>query len=147
MLGAAATAFVSSANAAQAQPGSRDAMRREVESRTRAMSAAFARADMRAVAAFYADDGEIYTPGGAVIRGRRAIDRFWDHVQHPKSWTMTTILFGGSTDEPHQLVESELVHEDDASRSVSRVYCLFIWQRGTDGKLRVRVDMFTPIHD
>src|SRR5919204_2212186 len=90
MLGAAATAFVSSANAAQAQPGSRDAMRREVESRTRAMSAAFARTDMRAVAAFYADDGEIYTPGGAVIRGRRAIDRFWDHVQHPKSWTMTT---------------------------------------------------------
>jgi ketosteroid isomerase-like protein len=135
--------FIATAAGAQANP--RDVIRREVEAQTRAMSAAFVRGDMNAVAQFYADDAEIYTPGGHVVSGRRELDRFWRKVEDPVSWTMTTVEAGGSTSEPHHLVESVMIHGRGQDRSVSRVYCLFLWRRDADGRLRVKVDMYTPM--
>lgn len=119
-------------------------LRSEVEAQTRAMSAAFARDDMRAVARFYADDAALYHPGGIVTRGRAQLDTFWSRIEHPVSWTMTTIDVGGSRDEPHQLVASVLVQDEAGGhRTVSRTMCLFIWRRDASGRLRVHIDMYT----
>lgn len=130
-----------------AQPATRETIRRQVDAQTRLMSAAFARGNMVDVARFYADDATIYSPSGEITEGRRALDRFWQKVRHPHSWTLETLDVGGSIDEPWQLVESTLVTRDGSHRSVDRVTCLLIWKRGADGRLRIHVDMFTPLRD
>ena len=119
----------------------RAAIRREVESRTQAMSEAFQRGNLRAVARFYADDAKILA-SGTRVEGRAEIDRFWLKIRNPLAWTMETIDVGGSRDEPFQLVRSTLVERTRNHADTSFAMCLLIWKREANGQLRIRLDVY-----
>ena len=119
----------------------RAAIQREVEGRTRAMSQAFQRGDLRTVARFYADDARLYA-SGTRIEGRAEIDRFWEKVRNPSSWVMETVDVGGSRDEPYQLVRSTLVERARGHADTSFTMCLLVWRREADGQLRIRLDVW-----
>jgi len=122
-------------------PVDRAAIRREVESRTLAMSEAYRRGDMRGVARFYADDARLYSTG-TMIEGRAEIDLFWRKVRNPLTWTMETVDVGGSRDEPYQLVRSILIHGDRVHADTSFTMCLLVWRRDANGQLRIRLDVY-----
>jgi ketosteroid isomerase-like protein len=124
----------------------RAAIRREVDSRTRAMIEAFERGDLRTVARFYADDARIYASGTA-IEGRSEIDRFWLKIRHPVSWELETIDVGGSRDEPYQLVKSTMVDGLDRHKDTSFAICLLVWRREADGTLRIRIDLYANLSE
>ncbi len=120
----------------------RAAIQGEVERQTRAMSEAFARGDLAAVARFYADDAQIYGAGDLPIRGRAAIDRFWQRIRHPRSWALDLIEVGGSKDEPYHLVRSTLIEQAGMHADTSLTTCLLVWRRQADGRLLIHLDVY-----
>jgi uncharacterized protein (TIGR02246 family) len=118
------------------------ALRREIEELNRGMEAAFNRGDMRAVARFYADDAIVAGPGGAVVKGRAAVDRYWEGIRNPRSWKLDVIEVGGSADDAYQVGRSTLVSGPAGSERTSVVDFVVIWRRGADGKLRIYMDFY-----
>ena len=130
-----------------AQSPARQAIQREIEAATRGMAEAFAKGNLLEVARYYADDAKFYKPSGHLVSGRREIDRFHLQIEKPVSWSLETVDFGGSADEPWQLVESTMRDGDRQHLSASRTMCLLIWRRAADGRLRIHMDMYTPVRD
>ena len=121
--------------------GSTDALRREIESLNRGMEAAFNRGDMKAVAAFYADDGQVIGPNGPAARGRQAIDEYWAGVRQPRSWKLDVLQVDGTREMAWQLGRSTLVAGPEGSR-VSIVDFIAIWKRQPDGTMKITMDFY-----
>lgn len=56
-----------------------------------AMENAFNQGDMDAVAGFYLDDAVMLAPNQEPVRGREAIDAYWNQISHPVSWELEII--------------------------------------------------------
>lgn len=141
-LAVAGLAACGDASAQQGMP--RAELRRELEAATAAMERDFARGDMLAVARAYADDAQMIPPSGhEPIRGRAALDRFWRKLEHPRSWRMETLDWGGARDEAWQLVRSTMVEGTEASPRPAVVRCLLVWRRESGGAWRIHLDMWT----
>jgi uncharacterized protein (TIGR02246 family) len=116
------------------------ALRREVEQLNRGMEEAVNRGDLKAAAAFYADDAIVRTAGQIVAQGRKQVDEYFTGIAHAKSWKLDVIQVGGTRDNAWQVGRSTLVHGQPERTSV--VQFLVIWQRQRDGKLRVALDYY-----
>ncbi len=69
----------------------------DIRSVNTAMEEAFNAKDFLKVAAFYADDAVLLSPGGRTTQGREAIDKYWQNIANPVSWELEVIVV--STDE------------------------------------------------
>jgi uncharacterized protein (TIGR02246 family) len=116
------------------------ALRREIEQLNRGMEDAVSRGDLKAAAAFYADDAIVRTAGQVIAQGRKQVDDYFTGIAHAKSWKLDVIQVGGTRDHAWQVGRSTLVHGQPQRTSV--VQFLVIWQRQRDGKLRVALDYY-----
>jgi uncharacterized protein (TIGR02246 family) len=116
------------------------ALRREVEQLNRGMEDAVNRGDLKAAAAFYADDAIVRTSSQIVAQGRKQVDAYFTGIAHAKSWKLDVIQVGGTRDNPWQVGRSTLVHGQPEHSSV--VQFLVIWRRQADGRLRVALDYY-----
>jgi hypothetical protein len=122
---------------AQRQP--KTALRGEIDSLHAAMVAAF-RQNPASVARFYTDDARIIGMGMHKT-GRTEVDAYWSQGMGPTDWVLETLEVGGTRDEPWVLGRSTI--GGAGGRRMITDY-VAILQRGSDGTLRYRLDLFTP---
>lgn len=137
--------FLACAHTPQAETSRGNAassLRAEIEGINRQLEDAFNRKDMLAVARYYADDARLVGPRGQEVRGRAAIDAYWQNVRNPKSWRLEAFDIGGSRDEAYQFGRSTLVQEGTAGDRTSVADFVVIWKRGPDGQLRIALDFY-----
>jgi ketosteroid isomerase-like protein len=114
------------------------ALRQEIASLHRSMVAAF-RSNPASVARFYTDDARIIGVGSQAS-GRAEVDAYWSRNAGGSDWSLEIIDVGGSRDAPWVLARSRLT--GSGGRQMTTNY-LAILQRGTDGALRYRIDLYT----
>jgi len=117
-------------------------LRAEVVSRIEDLLAVFRKGDSRAVAQIFRDDASIIGPGVRVT-GRAAIDSYWVARPRPTSWDIETLDVGGSRDEPWHYARSIRVNRSGARSDTTITTFILIWKRGSDGKLRIYLDLYT----
>ena len=123
---------------AQAAPVERTDLRAEIEALHAAMTEAL-RKDPASVSRFYTDDARIIG-GGRALSGRAEMDAYWAQASMFTDWSLEVIESGGSPSEPWVLGRSTLTSR--SGRTMVTTY-LGILQRGSDGALRYRIDMYT----
>jgi CubicO group peptidase (beta-lactamase class C family) len=120
------------------QSAAANAIRSEVDSLHAAMVAAFKR-DPASVARFYADDARIIGMGMRRT-GREEVDQYWSQGMRATDWILETVDAGGTRDGPWVLGRSTIV--GTGGRRMVTDY-MAVLARGTDGRLRYRIDLFT----
>lgn len=120
----------------------RAALHAEIVALNRQMEAAFARGDMKAVAAFYADDGKLHGPRKQIVVGRAGIDAYWARVEGAKSWKLDVFETGGSRSDAYQVGRSTLVTSGSSGDRTSISDFVVLWKRGPDGVLRIALDFY-----
>ena len=129
-------------SAANSSP--RALLARDLDARTTALERAFARGNMTVVAGYYADHAQMIPPGGQrPYVGRAEITRFWREIEHPVSWKLETLDYGGTADEAWQLVRSSMLAGTGRNLKPHVVRCLLIWRRQPDGSHRIHLDIWT----
>jgi ketosteroid isomerase-like protein len=130
-------------NAPANLPPARAELWREIRAVNDSMEAAFKRGDMKAVAAFYADDAKM-TGGGPIVGGRAAIDDYWRRVgTTPGTWKLEVFEVGGSRELAYQRGRSHLtLRNADGAERVSVVDFVVIWRREPNGSLRMVLDLY-----
>jgi ketosteroid isomerase-like protein len=116
------------------------ALRAEVEGLNRALEETFARGDMKAVAAFYADSAVIRTPRSVAARGRAELDAYFAGIANAKGWKLE--VYGvdqGANGLVFQTGRSMLTMADD---HVATVEFSLVWQRDATGRLRILLDYY-----
>jgi ketosteroid isomerase-like protein len=118
--------------------------RREIETLNREMAAAFNRGDMKAVSAYYADNAIVRSATGVAAVGRKQLDAYWAGIKDAKSWALEVrgVTPAEGTDLIYQTGKSTLVSGSPEHASV--VGFLLVWQRQTDGKLKILLDYYHP---
>jgi ketosteroid isomerase-like protein len=117
---------------------------REVEALNRDMAAAFNRGDMKAVGAFYADNAVVRDGYALNAAGRQQVDAYWAGIKGAKSWALEVrgVTPGENTNLVYQTGKSTLVSGTPERTSV--VGFLVVWQRQSDGKLKIILDYYHP---
>lgn len=118
------------------------ALRREVETLVHGMEAAFARGDMKAVAAFYADNAVIRSAHAVGAAGRAQVDAYWTRIQNPKRWTLDVfgVTAGEGTDLVYHTGRSTAVFGSPEQTNVFQF--LVVWQRLPTGELKIILDYY-----
>jgi ketosteroid isomerase-like protein len=147
LISALVVAVVPCATSAQEPPagvtGPRAALWREIRAVNDSMEAAFNRGDMRAVAAFYADDSKL-AGGGDVVEGRAAVDAYWGRLGgRGGTWRLEVFEVGGSRDLAYQRGRSHLtLRSADGRERTSVVDFVVVWRRNAEGGLRIWLDLY-----
>ena len=124
--------------AAQSAPVAQTELRAEIEALHAAMTEAL-RKEPASVSRFYTDDARIIG-GGRALSGRAEVDADWAQASMFSDWSLEIIETGGTPSEPWVLGRSTLTSR--SGRAMVTTY-LGILQRGSDGALRYRIDMYT----
>ena len=119
-----------------------DSLRRIIDECNRQAIEAFKKGDMIAVARGYADDATIYFPRGKSVRGRQAIDRYWQGIKGAKDWKLETIEVGGTKEAIYEIGRSSLTTEVDGKQSTYVCDYVVIWKLQPDGTYRAHTDIF-----
>jgi ketosteroid isomerase-like protein len=130
MAGCAATV------SAPALPG----LHAEIRAALDAMEQAFREGDLGGVAAHYADDALLLSPGGERVTGREAIDAYWARFENPVDWSLSLERLEGEAGLLVHRGRSRLVRLRDGVEQVSTVEYVLIWRRDERGALRIAVD-------
>lgn len=125
--------------AIRAQPSARPTLRAEIDSLHAAMVAAF-KHNPASVASFYSDDARIIGLGSHHT-GRTEVDQYWRQGIPATDWILEVVDVGGTPDSPWVLGRSTLVAEG-GRRMVTDYLAILV--RGADGRLRYRIDLYTP---
>ncbi|MAG32931.1 MAG: hypothetical protein CL908_18800 [Deltaproteobacteria bacterium] len=116
---------------------------REVKEQNAAMSAAFKRGDMKAVAAFYADNAVLISASGHRVEGREAVDAYWTRITDGHEWKLEVKSVEGRKGMCIQRGKSTLVRKnDDGTLREGIVEFMLVWVRGKDGRLRITMDAY-----
>jgi ketosteroid isomerase-like protein len=119
-----------------------DRIRPELEGRVADLLDAYRRKDPLGIARIFAADATISGPAGLRVRGREAIDRYWQARSLAAAWTIETHEVGGSQDAPWQVARSIRVSTAAGRTDTTRTDFLLVWKRGADGALRIYYDIF-----
>jgi ketosteroid isomerase-like protein len=103
------------------------------------MEAAVNRGDLKAAAAFYADDAIVRTLQGIDAQGRAAVDRYFEGIGKAQ-WKLDVIQVGGLPDSPYQVGRSTLIHGTRPDTSI--VGFVLLWKRQSNGQLRIALDYY-----
>lgn len=120
-------------------------LRAQIEARNRDLEQAYARGDMKAVAAIYADDALMLSPGGRRWEGRAEIDEYWSRLRDPIEWTLEVREVEGNEGLAVERGRSTLVYgRPEPHRSV--VEFMLVWVREVPGDpstpWRIAVDAY-----
>ncbi|MEX2284816.1 MAG: aspartyl protease family protein [Gemmatimonadota bacterium] len=128
-------------SAATPASSSQEGIRAEITRLNQSMMAAWERNDALAIAAHYSDDARIIGPGGSVVEGRDAVNRYWTGFPtQGRTWTLEVIEAGGSRDLAYQWGRSSIVGPQ-RSQTVNFVG---VWKRQPNGELKLAVDYYVP---
>lgn len=113
-----------------------------IEAANAEFSAAFAKGDAAAVAALYAADGAIMPPGGEAVRGKAAIQKYWQGAitGGVAGITLKTVEVYGHGRVATEVGEYEL--KDQAGKSLDHGKYIVIW-RAVGGGWRLLRDMYS----
>ena len=109
------------------------------------METAFGRGEMKAVAAFYADNAVVRSANQVAAVGRTALDAYWAGIASPKSWKLDVfgVTPGPNTNLVYQTGRSTLVSGSPQRTSVFDF--VVVWQRQSNGQLKIILDYYhTP---
>jgi putative intracellular protease/amidase/ketosteroid isomerase-like protein len=121
---------------------SADAMRQIVDQCNRKAIEDFKKGDTLAVSHGYADDATIYFPRGEKIRGRQALDRYWQAIKGVKDWKLETFEVGGTKEAIYEVGKSTLTTEVDGKESTYVCDYVVIWKRQKDGTYLAHTDIY-----
>ena len=108
------------------------------------METAFNGNDMKAVAAFYADDAEIVYDNSYTVRGRSNLDNYWASLKNRgRGWKLTVVEIGGEGDFVYQLGTSDLKHLSNNKEVRSLTNFVLIWKKQADGGYKIFRDYLT----
>jgi len=132
--------FVSLVSAASPVCWSKDtdtsAVRAAIEQLGARFSEAYARGDMKAVAAFYTEDAIAFPPGGEMTKGRPAIQQMWQSTMDSgvKSLAFTVVDVGASGDLAHETGTAELkIQPAGKEATTAKVKYVVVWKKQPDG--------------
>jgi hypothetical protein len=77
---------------------------------------------------------------GRRLKGRAQVDQYWRQSSGAMDWSLEILELGGTRDAPWLLGRSTLVSSSGMRQATDYVGVL---ERGTDGKLRYRIDFFS----
>ena len=107
------------------------------------LEAAFNNNDMKAVAAFYSDDGEIVYEN-YTVRGRSNLDNYWGALKDKgRGWKLTVVEIGGEGEFVYQLGTSDLKHISNNKEMRSVTNFVLLWRKQADGTYRIFRDYLT----
>jgi uncharacterized protein (TIGR02246 family) len=113
-----------------------DEVRQAIDKVNRRFSEGFVESDASITASVYAEDAVICPPNSKIIRGRNAIEAFWDSVikMGAKEAVLTTVELSGSGDTLHELGKGTLtIHPKGQEPTVQKVKYVVVWTHTVDG--------------
>jgi uncharacterized protein (TIGR02246 family) len=118
----------------------------DVERLNHEFEAAFNGGDMAALASLYAEDARVMPPGGEIVRGRQAIQQFWQAAREQmgiRSVRLDTQDVESSSDLGREIGSAtlEIQPSDGLSTSLTVKY-LVVWKRSANGDWQLAVDMW-----
>ena len=119
-----------------------DATRAAIEAANAQFSAAAAKADSAAIAALYAPNGQVLPPGSEPIKGREAIQKFWQGALDSgvAGFSLKTIDVYGRAPTATEVGEYEL--RDKAGKVLDHGKYIVVWSHA-DGHWKLLHDMFS----
>jgi uncharacterized protein (TIGR02246 family) len=117
----------------------------EVERYARSFEALFYQGDFTTMASYYTEDAQIMNEGQEIIRGREAIEQFWQVVCQMAGKVKRTIEIqeiesSGDIGYVRSRVTTHMqVTEDQEMTTIFKD--ITIWKQGTDGTWQVAVDI------
>jgi ketosteroid isomerase-like protein len=117
-------------------------LRQIVDECNRKVIADFKQGHLLAVAQSYADDATIYFSPGRKVRGREAIDRYWQGVKGAKDWKRKVLEVGGTREAIYEIGKSSLTTQIDGKESTYDCDYIVIRKQQQDGTYRTYADIF-----
>jgi len=131
-----------------AQAAKPDPVRAAIEKQNAAFSAAFARGDVAAVAAAYAEDAIAFPPDADLVRGRAAIQSMWQSLRDAgaKSLALTTVDVHSSGSLAAETGTAVLkIQPPNAAEQSQTVKYVVVWKKGTDGSWKIYRDIWNSL--
>lgn len=129
------------AAAAPAVAPAADDVRAAIEAAGRQFSADFAKSDAAAIAGHYAEDARVLPPNAEIVKGRAAIQAFWQsNVETMKHLGLTTTEVNSAGDYAYEVGTYEIGTAPDAV--VDRGKFMVVWKKA-GGKWWIYRDMFS----
>ena len=125
-----------------------DPVRAAIEKQNAAFSAAFARGDVAAVAAAYAEDAIAFPPDADLVRGRAAIQSMWQSLRDAgaKSLALTTVDVHSSGSLAAETGTAVLkIQPPNAAEQSQTVKYVVVWKKGTDGSWKIYRDIWNSL--
>ncbi len=121
--------------------------RAAIERANAQFSAAYERGDAAAVAAMYTEDAIVFPPGGEMVKGRAAIERFWkDTMSTVKAAALTTLDVEVSGEMACEVgkVDLKIVPQGQQPATASAKYVV-VWKRQADGSWKLHRDIWNDL--
>ncbi|MHA2301094.1 MAG: YybH family protein [Candidatus Thorarchaeota archaeon] len=113
-----------------------DEVRKAIDKVNRRFSEGFHQGDASITASVYMEDAVICPPNSEMIRGRKAIEKFWSGVMKmgAKEAELTTVELSGSGNTLHELGNGLLkIHPEGQEPVEQRVKYVVVWKLTADG--------------
>lgn len=113
-----------------------DEVRQAIDQVNFTFSEGFSKGDASITTTVYAEDAVICPPNSGMIRGRKAIEVFWDGVMKMgvRKVALSTVEVFGSGDTLHELGTGILtIHAEGEKPVEQQVKYVVVWKRTVDG--------------
>ena len=119
-------------------------MREDIELRNRAFEAAFNSGDMAALATAYAEDATVLPPDSDPVRGRQAIQQFWQGARDSgiQFVALHTVQVDAEGDTVAEIGTADLTVQAGGQSSTVGVKYVVIWTRRAGGPWELAIDIW-----
>ena len=119
-------------------------VREDIDQRNRAFEAAFNSGDMAALAAAYAEDATVMPPDSEPVRGRQAIQQFWQGARDSGIQTIAlhTVQVDAEGDMAAEIGTADLTVQAGGQASTVGVKYVVVWKRRGSGPWELAIDIW-----
>jgi uncharacterized protein (TIGR02246 family) len=119
-------------------------VREDIEQRNRAFEAAFNSGDMAALAGAYAEDATVLPPDSEPVRGRHAIQQFWQGARDAGIQTVAlhTVQVDAEGDVAAEIGTADLTVQAAGQASTVGVKYVVVWKRRAGGPWELAIDIW-----
>jgi len=122
-----------------------ESIRQEIEERNREFVAAFNRGDAAGVAANYTEDALVLPPGAPMVRGRQAIEQFWQSIMGMGvcEVDLRTQEVEASGDLAYEIGAATLkIQSESGPPTTDTVKYVVVWKRRASGPWQLAADIW-----